>query len=184
MLPRYLLEDKAGMPAGHHLPKRPNYYDWRRPVSYPPHLPAVYQPPVLGDLRPPTVELPRPWRRAPLDTPGDFKNDEFRFWIKAKAGRYAVCRNCNCAFTEAKTRKEHLKAMGCAKTLVAAFKLLLRDKACVVCDERTSRTYYGVPLCGDKCVDVWRYDQRPLPALGSALLIVDRVEQERQKLNA
>jgi hypothetical protein len=134
-------------------------------------------------------EIPRPvvMRQAPLysnleSAPGlkDFLHWEYRFWAAAEMedGRGVIteCRACQSVFSSSAARKEHLGRMGCSRRLVDAFKLLLKDKMCVICNMRSYQEKWGVPLCSKACCEAWCAVEAQPDALKQALTLVGEVK--------
>lgn len=111
----------------------------------------------------------------PPDSP-QFKKWEYRFWvadIDAK-GRLAAaeCRCCNAQFHQMEGRQQHLSKNGCSVKLVEAFKLLLMDKKCVICNKWTQGQVWGVPICSSGCEEAWCTAEAQPDALTAALQLV------------
>lgn len=154
MLPYWLLAKKAGHPSGMRLPKWEAYEPPPPPVLMQRYLPTIYQ------AKPPASSI---------------NGDIYRFW-KVETypeGETYTCRACKEICMSHADRISHLKGFGCAKTLIAAYKLLLRDMRCVVCDVLTTNIKWGVPLCAGTCERHWREEEARPTALLSALRIVD-----------
>lgn len=87
---------------------------------------------------------------------GPLNLNEYRFWRSSDGiGR---CRHCWHAYRTPEDRKAHQKEFGCTRVLTEAYKLLLRDEICVVCDTKTDKTLWGVPLCSNTCVFRWQFE--------------------------
>lgn len=87
---------------------------------------------------------------------GPLDLNEYRFW-RAHEGK-GRCRACMDVVATTKERIEHQKTKGCTRTLVEAYKLLLRDRMCVVCDRKTEHTKWGVPMCSNACLFRWQFE--------------------------
>lgn len=87
---------------------------------------------------------------------GPLHLNEYRFW-RAFEGR-GRCRQCLKLFDTQKERIAHQKAEGCTRILVDAYDLLLRDMKCVVCDNKTDKSKWGVPLCNNVCLYRWQFE--------------------------
>ncbi len=114
--------------------------------------------------------------------PGNLPNDEYRFWLgkPAQHASTAICRACGAERFTAVGRRDHLKEVGCTKVLVAAYKELLADGVCVICDTKTARRGWGVPLCSIKCNNFWKFNQQQvLPTVKWAIDKSNRVGGER-----
>jgi hypothetical protein len=98
--------------------------------------------------------------------------NEARFWAGVRgAGGYSQCRACQRVCWGPSERLRHKNEYRCTVDLVEAYKLLLRDRKCVVCDSETSEARYGVPLHMETCIQRFRShsDSR---AIEEALLLV------------
>lgn len=158
ILPRWYLKEKF-CPSGQRLFRKPKFIP---PVSK--QLPSVYQPIVL-----------------PLGKPGlkNFDGTEYRYWAAApieenRADSIYVyeCRACGSMFTTKVDRQDHHTKLGCTKKLVAAYKLLLKDNRCVICDKAPSKQKFGVPLCSEICIGLWCSEISKPAALEAALGLV------------
>lgn len=105
-----------------------------------------------------------------------FDGWEYRFWAavpsECKRSVIAECRGCMSVFSDAVARREHIGKMGCSKRLTAAYKLLLRDKLCVICNMRSYQEKWGVPLCSKTCMTAWASVESQPDALKAALVLV------------
>lgn len=115
----------------------------------------------------------------PKEEKGVFEGWEYRFWAavsvstRSSASFLTECRGCgNVGGNTIEVRRLHWQHGGCAKKLCAAYKLLLKDKLCVICDCKTSRERWGVPLCGSACEQAWCETESQPKALLAALLLV------------
>ncbi len=96
--------------------------------------------------------------------------------MEDKRGVIAECRGCMSVFSDTIARKLHLGQMGCAKRLTAAYKLLLKDKMCVICNMRSYKEKWGVPLCSSICEQAWReVESQPDPLKAALLLVGDNL---------
>jgi len=98
----------------------------------------------------------------PLECKGVFEKWEYRFWAMSctgeltRASLIAECRGCGSIGSgDSSSRQLHFARGGCAKRLCAAYKLLLRDRVCVICNAKTSHTKWGVPICSSACEQAW-----------------------------
>lgn len=160
-LPQWLLDKVAGYPGGRMLPKRKHFEPPKPIYSYDQRfLPAYYR------------GAPEP--TAPVD------NDLCRFWKieifhwEKKECKTYECRNCGTYAYSPEECKEHISKSGCAKQLVKAYKLLLRDHKCVMCDVLTTHERWGVPVCRGSCERHWQEDEATPTALHEALGIARR----------
>jgi hypothetical protein len=107
---------------------------------------------------------------------GVFENWEYRFWAADLYTGGSVATECrSCGHEKGRTRaarKTHHAMGGCAKRLVAAYDLLLRDKKCVICDSVTGQKHWGVPLCCSACQQAWCEVEAQPKALTAALQLV------------
>lgn len=131
-------------------------------------------------------EIPRPAFMAPPvkaiesltgipDIVG-FAGWEYRFWaaVQSEDNRSVIaeCRGCMSIFSDPIARKEHLGRMGCSVKLTAAYKLLLKDKICVICNMHSYQEKWGVPICSKSCVEAWCKVESQPDALKLALTLV------------
>src|ERR1043166_2872286 len=79
------------------------------------------------------------------------------------------CRACGEVLFTTKDRKEHSRLKGCGRVLTEAFKALLRDRKCVICDQETRKTCWGIPICSTDCTKEWCYVTRCSAALHYAI---------------
>lgn len=107
----------------------------------------------------------------------EFENWEYRFWVADidASGRLASaeCRCCNSLFHIMEGRRLHGANNGCFVKLTSAFKLLLRDKKCVICNQSTIKQTWGVPLCGSGCMEAWCSIEGQPDSLTAALQLVN-----------
>jgi len=112
----------------------------------------------------------------PEEVPGYFEAWEFRFWAMATFGnamRVTECRACtHLGEDDMKVRRMHGKQGGCWKRLIEAYKLLLKDKRCVICDLRTDKVKWGIPVCSSACQQAWCETEATPRALQQALQLV------------
>ena len=96
---------------------------------------------------------------------GNLKEDEYRFWegTSYSQSQWRRCRACghaiyNGAEAPEVLAKKHLEESNpkCTILLTAAYKALLKCKKCVMCDKFTSKTHWGVPVCGVGCANKFR----------------------------
>lgn len=162
MIPFYLIA-KTTLRGGRRLSKVPK---WEPPAARD-MLPAQYH-------RPPHIEVKPRNEDLVYDAILDFKNWEFRYWSVENASgqcKVSVCRCCEDMEIDPVKRKQHHKAHGCTTKLQDAYKLLLKDMKCVICDTPCYTTQWGVPICiGGTCLLKWKFDSTPM-ALAEALRI-------------
>ena len=159
-IPEWLLAKKH-FPGGIRSPKRGKWYDSenRGAQSRFPSMAGYHAGPALsGELNP-------------------LNQGDFRYWngLQSTVNRsYAACRCCGEIHHSHKTRKEHLKKEGCGSKLTQAFKLLAKDDRCVVCNDKTRKKNWGIPLCSKDCEHEWAFVTRRPDALAAALDLVER----------
>lgn len=94
---------------------------------------------------------------------------DLRYWCGSSgSASYSACRSCGEVLFKKDERRDHLKK-GCSKVLTESYKALLRDRKCVICDEKTSVKHFGVPLCSKDCVHEWCYVTRKPTSLSAAI---------------
>lgn len=110
----------------------------------------------------------------PFDQKGVFESWEYRFWMMGLINNEPVCqcRSCGALGGDRTTRKQHHEKGKCTTKLTAAYNLLRRDKICVICDVRTTRGKWGVPICSNGCEEAWcEVEATPTPLLFALKLI-------------
>ena len=99
---------------------------------------------------------------------GNLGDSEYRFWVGVKedCSMFAMCRACRMSVYGEKERENHKKdeklhvaGMACTQQLIEVYKRLLTDGRCVVCNGYTKGKKWGVPLCGEKCEEIWKFSQ-------------------------
>jgi hypothetical protein len=157
VLPRWVIFKKS-LCGGHRLAKKP--------VFETPRVLSAFARPNGG--KEPLVQV---------KTLVGWDNWEYRFWAAdVNEGSCVVCecRACGSMFGGQPGRSLHLANFGCAKKLVAAYKLLLKDRRCVICNEKTGNASWGVPLCTDACVNKWKHEEsQPAPLVAALHLVGD-----------
>ena len=160
-LPRWIITNKC-MAHGRRFPKKPvlpnSWPSWDRGITVY-NAQKNYIPAELGEI---------------------FKGWEYRFWAAAiqthARSVIAECRCCgNIVGAEMTARHLHLNQGGCSKRLCAAYKLLLRDKVCVICNLRTELQKWGVPLCSSSCQQAWCEAESQPQALKAALDLIGEI---------
>lgn len=164
-LPRWIIAQKM-MPAGRRQNPKPKL-----------PLPVYAALDKKGGYNPVSHTYPRSSQvYIPKELPKIFEGWEYRFWaMSCHHDKYIIaeCRCCgHIGNQDFLIRQRHLSAGGCAKKLTAAFKLLLRDNLCVVCDTRTTREKWGVPMCSPTCQEAWCEVESQPRALAQALSLV------------
>jgi|SRR5690242_3145619 len=165
-VPRWFIRERF-LPDGQRLPKMP------------PKLAIVKREQVLHPeiiTYPPSVRitsgyLPKTWR--------EFDRTEYRYWAAAPIDEHRIeygmiyeCRACKMMVTGKTARRQHHDERGCTKKLVDAYRRLLPDRKCVICDLYTTKTKFGVPICGDGCLKIWCEEESQPAALTAALQLV------------
>jgi len=148
---------KAVRPGGVRLPKRKKYEEPPQPRYG-----------FLGRMRQENSII------GSGPTPGEkLSYGDLRYWVGYDSPlanpAYAACRACGEVHTTAKERKEHSRKWGCGRLLTEAFKLLLRDRICVVCNEPTRKQTWGMPICSEECKKEWSYVTRCPDSLHQAI---------------
>lgn len=115
-------------------------------------------------------------------TPSEFEDLfrcwEYRFWaaVLDKKSVVAECRCCgSIGGQNIAARQLHIAQGGCSKRIIAAYKLLLRDERCVICNNKTHQQAWGVPLCGSGCKQAWCETEAQPKALADALSLIGDV---------
>ena len=160
MVPRYLIGKIGGRPAGKRLEPKPK-------MVFPAEERQLSIVSAVGKFAKDVFGRP--------DHPMQFSNEEFRFWCVEMVDdkpNIAVCRACESTAYLKGSRDIH-KEQGCPKSLVEAYKLLLRDSKCVICDSETTHQKWGVPLCKHgSCITDFMHEQPQPDALMFALQLV------------
>ena len=116
------------------------------------YLPAHYS----GNTTQTTPIHHEPW------TDGDnLAHHQYRWWVGSqwKQSQSSTCRACHHTFYSERDREQHHKTTKCRSKLTHVYSTLLRDKNCVVCDKRTGRATWGVPLCSKTCQEYWKLNE-------------------------
>jgi hypothetical protein len=84
---------------------------------------------------------------------------DYRFWVgqPAQASKYAICRCCGQMALGPYARKKHMEASKCTDILVRAYKILIQESLCVVCDVHSTYCLWGVPL-HKQCKTAFMFD--------------------------
>lgn len=148
--------------GGVRLPERPKL-DYKAPTTnFGPNLP-LFNPLLKGGSGTLTID-------GDTLTYGDF-----RYWSgynNAASMAYSACRKCGEVCLTAEGRKEHLKK-GCGPVLTKAFQALGRDKMCVVCDLKTPKRIWGIPVCCKDCEYEWKFTTRCPTSLHAAIGLIE-----------
>jgi len=98
-----------------------------------------------------------------------FINWEFRYWAIERHGNMpavAVCRCCGDLEQSKEKRRQHHDKHSCTSSLHFAYKELIKDKKCVLCDAYTINTEWGVPVCNHMgCITRWKFEPDPAPLI-------------------
>jgi hypothetical protein len=162
MLPRWIIFKKC-LPGGRRLGKKPEmeHPSWS----------------AFGRANAARAVVPNIITAA--KTLNGWDNWEYRFWaadVDEGSAILCECRGCGALFGGSPGRCLHLANFGCAKKLTAAYKLLLKDRRCVICNEKTSKEKWGVPLCSEICLEKWKHEESQPPPLTAALQLVGDVK--------
>lgn len=97
---------------------------------------------------------------------GNLDKNGYRYWIGAeeRTSRFSKCRACRMTLLSDEDRVAHTEKFKCTVVLTDAFKLLLRDGRCVVCDSQTQNQRYGMPLCSNVCIKNWMFESKDMQA--------------------
>lgn len=89
---------------------------------------------------------------------GNMPNEEYRFWAGRKDPEWddCICRFCEAHVRGGEGRKGHHTNSQCRENLGIVYKMLRREKTCVVCDAATPFQKWGLPLCDTACQTEWR----------------------------
>jgi len=163
-LPRWLLTNRC-MPAGRRQGKKPVWIS-EEPVK------KSWSEKLFG----PRLSAANIF--YPAEISGLFEGWEYRFWaadLENPAAIIAECRCCKSLFSNDNNEARKKHSGGCYKKLCAAYKLLLKDMVCVVCNHKTTKEKWGVPLCSSACMEAWcTCDSQP-DSLKDALRLVGDV---------
>lgn len=164
-VPRWLI-GQICMPGGVRMSKKP--------VLVIRHTPNVFGTGhrALHIMHPGTEFVPQTFQ-------GVFDGWEYRFWSLTawETTLVAECRACNnIVGSSQEARKLHSALGGCFKKLVASYQLLRKDKRCVICDSRTAKEKWGVPLCSSACTQAWCETETQPNALVAALALIGEVK--------
>jgi len=110
-----------------------------------------------------TVAFPLKFRSAEGIILGNLAETEYQFWIgqRMPIGNKARCRACREVVVDKEGREEHMKAgeemASCTSVMILAFKSLRKKGRCVVCKSETKNTRWGVPICGVRCAEDYKF---------------------------
>lgn len=94
---------------------------------------------------------------------GNLEKQLYQFYVgKMRSNdNSAVCRWCDTMGFGSMFLRDHGKgagtATGCKKHLVDIYKTFVLNGQCMMCDARTTRTSWGVPLCSEECEKEWQF---------------------------
>lgn len=113
---------------------------------------------------------------SPLAIPKEFELWEYRFWAMSTVNSKLLVTECRCCqnlgSSNTTQRRQHFKLNRCSSKLIEAYKLLLKDKRCIICNAKTIKATWGVPLCGDACIEAFcEVESQPM-ALKQALDLI------------
>jgi len=170
IVPRWVIS-QCFMPGGRRTSKKPQL----KVEAYKGYVPTGDYGPNLHIMHP-----LKPSDYVPQTFTGVFDGWEYRFWSLASYAHgiiVAECRSCgNIVGWSQEARKIHAATGGCFKRLVAAYQLLRKDKRCVVCDARTVKEKWGVPMCSTACTQAWCETETTPNALVAALNLIGDVK--------
>lgn len=105
-----------------------------------------------------------------------FADWEYRFWAvelsTVNGEPMTECRCCRSVFGNTQSRRAHGAVQGCFKKLTNAYDLLLKDMVCPICNMRSYKSKWGVPLCSPACSLAWCAAEAQPDALTAALQLV------------
>lgn len=139
-------------PTSYRLPKMEH-------MQYPPKPADTVKKPYVPSHVPTRLTQPTVQPSSTLDyEKGNLKNDEYRFFVgyPSTASTHSTCRWCQGRFETETARKAHKKAE-CKRKLTDLYAVLLKDSNCVMCDNRTPREYWGIPLCSATCRNEFKF---------------------------
>jgi hypothetical protein len=103
---------------------------------------------------------------------------DYRYWFGSKStySMFAMCRCCREQYWTTGTRKGHLhdRVANCNKYITHAIKLLRLDHKCAICDVKTGKQKWGVPLCSVECMKKWMYDGYEAKSVEALALALER----------
>lgn len=93
---------------------------------------------------------------------GNLDNWMYRFYVgtEFESGCFSICRCCRKALYSHELRLKHKGEFtpGCTERLISAYRWLIPMGMCCVCQEKTQRQEYGVPICSDGCMSRWKFN--------------------------
>lgn len=120
-------------------------------------------PKLIREIPPePAVSKVIPFSPAKIEGPVDFRlsEDDLRYWIGQEKGNtgYSRCRWCGLTRYTASARREHFRYSECRRLVTDTCSHLRRQRMCVTCLRKTACMKWGMPFCGEKCRDIFRYN--------------------------
>lgn len=137
---------QAIYPGGRRLPKLPSLM----PVS---KETATYN----YSYSPYQDRLPSHYARR-IVTPkvvGNLPEEAYRFFVGREQGELCQCRGCLMTLHGKELRTKHIRE--CKYLVLETLKLLHKDHRCVMCNNHTTASKWGVPLCAEECQSQWRF---------------------------
>lgn len=112
---------------------------------------------------------------------GNLSEAEFQFWQGSRlpTSLMAKCRGCQTTVLGVEGRQVHMKAkyegdVSCTTLLLKSYATLRRKPVCAVCKGYTVKQKWGVPLCGRKCIETWKFEDRMYLGVEMELMQVRR----------
>jgi hypothetical protein len=157
MLPRHLIQMRTTRHSSTRQPKRKKLVCTTSVSKTTSLLAAFYQRRKMGFAHSGAVDPAHVTTRLIPVRNGALNLNEYRFW-RSGDNHKGFCRACQESFALPSERMKHQKEKGCTILLIEAYTLLLRDRKCVVCDNATTYTKWGIPLCNNSCVYRWQFE--------------------------
>lgn len=101
---------------------------------------------------------------ANSSTLGNIPETEFQFWVGERLpySMRSRCRGCLARVLTKEGRERHmdvkLPKVACTVLITHASKALRKKAKCIVCNDTTIKCRWGIPLCGPKCIDTFKFD--------------------------
>jgi len=167
-VPRWLIR-KAHERAGERLPKRILLVEakTKKVVGFPNYH-------IAGDVKKQGEGFTQRQEMVFADTLLKFENWEYRYWAVEFLGNKPACAECRCCGRVTGVcapRKTHAAENNCYRKLTNAYQLLLRDMKCAICDAKTLKKCWGVPMCSSVCEEAWMHGTAQPDSLNFALKI-------------
>lgn len=96
-------------------------------------------------------------------TKGNLEKQQYQFFVGRTRtnDNSATCRWCGVVGYGDHYQREHGKGegskIGCKKKLTDLYKTFCVNKQCMMCDNATMKTTWGVPLCSKECETEWQF---------------------------